>query len=254
MDILLFYLADLLFFGTLILNLFTRGKETFKKWRRFLPFLASALIIVGLLYRGVTYSRLPFSSLFEFSVLLIPLLNGGFYLLSPDFSGQNKIPLLNSFLSSFALLAILQLPSEAVAPMPALQSPWMWIHVTTALVAYTAFGCAFGLSVNQLLQKKDYDEGLYQKTLKALHIGFFFQTLLLITGSMWAEETWGRYWAWDPKESWALITWFFYATLIHFESRGKHFKWTAISCIIAFIVVLITLFGVTLLIPGLHAY
>jgi cytochrome c-type biogenesis protein CcsB len=84
--------------------------------------------------------------------------------------------------------------------------------------------------------------------------GFLFLSVGIITGAVWANSAWGRYWGWDPKETWSLITWFVYATLLHARMmRGWHSKRIAFFSIIGFIAVLFTYFGVNLL-PGLHSY
>ncbi|MEE9119357.1 MAG: cytochrome c biogenesis protein CcsA, partial [Calditrichia bacterium] len=84
--------------------------------------------------------------------------------------------------------------------------------------------------------------------------GFLFLTTGIITGAVWANSAWGRYWGWDPKETWSLITWFIYATLLHARMmRGWHGKRIAYLSIIGFADVLFTYFGVNYL-PGLHSY
>ena len=85
-------------------------------------------------------------------------------------------------------------------------------------------------------------------------LGFLFLSIGIITGAVWANSAWGRYWGWDPKETWSLITWFVYATLLHARlMRGWHGKRIAFLSIFGFASVLFTYFGVNLL-PGLHSY
>jgi cytochrome c-type biogenesis protein CcsB len=85
-------------------------------------------------------------------------------------------------------------------------------------------------------------------------LGFLFLSVGIITGAVWANSAWGRYWGWDPKETWSLITWFVYATLLHARlMRGWHGKRIAFLSMIGFAAVLFTYFGVNLL-PGLHSY
>jgi len=84
--------------------------------------------------------------------------------------------------------------------------------------------------------------------------GFLFLTIGIITGAVWANSAWGRYWGWDPKETWSLITWFVYATLLHARMmRGWRGKRIAYLSVVGFLAVLFTYFGVNLL-PGLHSY
>ena len=94
------------------------------------------------------------------------------------------------------------------------------------------------------------DELGYQMTL----FGFLFLSVGIITGAVWADSAWGRYWGWDPKETWSLITWFIYATLLHARlMRGWRGKRIAYLTLVGFAAVLFTYFGVNLL-PGLHSY
>ena len=85
-------------------------------------------------------------------------------------------------------------------------------------------------------------------------LGFLFLTVGIITGAVWANSAWGRYWGWDPKETWSLITWFVYATLLHARlMRGWQGTRIAFLSILGFASVVFTYFGVNLL-PGLHSY
>jgi len=85
-------------------------------------------------------------------------------------------------------------------------------------------------------------------------LGFLFLTVGIITGAVWANSAWGRYWGWDPKETWSLITWFVYATLLHARlMRGWQGARIAFLSILGFAAVMFTYFGVNLL-PGLHSY
>jgi cytochrome c-type biogenesis protein CcsB len=94
------------------------------------------------------------------------------------------------------------------------------------------------------------DELGYQMIL----FGFLFLSVGIITGAVWANSAWGRYWGWDPKETWSLITWFIYATMLHARMmRGWRGKRIAYLSIVGFAAVLFTYFGVNLL-PGLHSY
>jgi cytochrome c-type biogenesis protein CcsB len=94
------------------------------------------------------------------------------------------------------------------------------------------------------------DELNYQVTL----FGFLFLSIGIISGAVWANSAWGRYWGWDPKETWSLITWFIYATLLHARlMRGWRGRRIAYLSLVGFAAVLFTYFGVNLL-PGLHSY
>jgi cytochrome c-type biogenesis protein CcsB len=92
-------------------------------------------------------------------------------------------------------------------------------------------------------------------TYKTIGIAFPLLTLMIATGAYWANQAWGSYWSWDPKETWAAITWLAYATYLHLRiTRGWKGRKAAWCAIVGFGIVVFTFFGVTYLLPGLHAY
>jgi cytochrome c-type biogenesis protein CcsB len=157
--------------------------------------------------------------------------------------------------------------SDQIQPLiPALKSNWLIAHVITCFIGYGAFAVAFGLSCMYLIkQKSPREKGALLNYLPAINVleelnhqlvmfGFLFLSVGIITGAVWANSAWGRYWGWDPKETWSLITWFVYATLLHARLvRGWHGQRIAYLSIVGFAAVLFTYFGVNLL-PGLHSY
>ena len=107
-----------------------------------------------------------------------------------------------------------------------------------------------GLLSTRLPENSVLDELTHQMIM----FGFLFLSIGIITGAVWANSAWGRYWGWDPKETWSLITWFIYATLLHARlMRGWEGKRIALLSIVGFIAVMFTYFGVNYL-PGLHSY
>jgi cytochrome c-type biogenesis protein CcsB len=157
--------------------------------------------------------------------------------------------------------------SDRIQPLiPALKSNWLIAHVVTCFIGYGAFAVAFGVSIMYLLKaRQDQGDGsllgrfpatsvLDELTHQLVMFGFLFLCAGIITGAVWANSAWGRYWGWDPKETWSLITWFVYATLLHARMmRGWRGRRIAYLSIIGFGAVLFTYFGVNLL-PGLHSY
>jgi cytochrome c-type biogenesis protein CcsB len=145
--------------------------------------------------------------------------------------------------------------------MPALKSNWLLIHVVTAFLGYAAFALAFGSAILYLFQSRRprpslpplplLDNLIYRTTV----LGFLLLTLGIATGAVWAETAWGRYWSWDPKETWSLITWFIYAAFLHARfTRDWRGRRAAILSIVGFVFVLFTYFGVNYLLSGLHSY
>jgi cytochrome c-type biogenesis protein CcsB len=95
---------------------------------------------------------------------------------------------------------------------------------------------------------------LDELTHRMVLFGFLFLSVGIITGAVWANSAWGSYWSWDPKETWSLITWFVYATLLHARlMRGWHGKKIAYLSVVGFMAMLFTYFGVNYL-PRLHSY
>jgi cytochrome c-type biogenesis protein CcsB len=98
-------------------------------------------------------------------------------------------------------------------------------------------------------------DSLDRITYKTICIAFPLLTLMIAAGAYWANRTWGSYWSWDPKETWAAITWLVYAGYLHMRiTRGWRGRRAAYFAILGFGVVMFTFFGVTYLLPGLHAY
>ncbi len=137
--------------------------------------------------------------------------------------------------------------------MPALKSPWLTVHVITAAIAYAAFALAAGLAGFQLTKA---GEKIAENTVyRVVAGGFVMLSLTIVLGAIWAEQAWGSYWTWDPKETWSLVTWLIYALYLHLQLR---YKWdrkvSSILVIVGFVLVLFTFFGVNYLLPGLHSY
>lgn len=226
--------------------------------------LAGLGIFANLMVRWAYSGYPPFTSLYEFSLWFV---FGTIvaYLVAHRWL---KAPTIGLIVSIILLLvyAYAGTMSSSVDPlMPALKSPWLTAHVITAIAAYGAFAIAFATAVLTLikLRSPQPEEGklipavskLDKATYGFISFGFVFQSLLLITGAVWAEEAWGRWWGWDPKETWALITWFIYAIYLHGYKRWRLTGTrSAMFSIIGFVAVIFTMFGVSYLLGGLHAY
>ncbi len=157
--------------------------------------------------------------------------------------------------------------SDHIQPLiPALKSNWLIAHVLTCFLGYAGFAVAFAISVLFLIKKIGEQSGegilshvpgpdmLDELTHQMVMFGFFFLSIGIITGAVWANSAWGRYWGWDPKETWSLITWFIYAILLHARlMRGWRGNRIAMISIFGFTAVIFTYFGVNYL-PGLHSY
>jgi len=260
----LFYLLGTLFYSVYIILL----KNSLSK-------LAAAIVTIGfashslaLLTRYVEAGYTPVTNLHE-SLSFFAWMIIGILLIA---NLKYKIKVLGAFLTSIALILMLfafALPKEILPLAPVLRSFWHPFHVTFAFLGNAIFTLAFCCGVIYLIQEhqlKSKKMGAIAKRLpslkvlddlnyRALTFGFPLLTLGIITGAVWAEYAWGRYWGWDPKETWSLITWFLYAAMLHQRlTVGWRGRKAAIMAIVGFMSVLFTFLGVNLLLPGLHAY
>lgn len=152
---------------------------------------------------------------------------------------------------------------------PVLQSPLLSLHVSIIMVSYALFALLMLQSVISLLsatkhltsnstsgQTSNSVSGPTSDLMRLLRIGVCCLAVGIFLGAVWANQSWGRYWGWDPKEVWALITLLVYAFPLHYRSlpffrRPRVFYW---YCVLAFGAVLFTYFGVNFLLGGMHAY
>ncbi len=147
--------------------------------------------------------------------------------------------------------------SSQIQPLiPALKSNWLSIHVITCFLGYAAFVMASVAGIIFLVKGEGSEDAAYLGELlyRSTAIGFIFFTFGIITGSVWAWAAWGRYWGWDPKETWALITWLIYAAVLHARIRENRVSVKVIIFVLVGLAsVLFTYIGVNYL-PGLHSY
>ena len=118
----------------------------------------------------------------------------------------------------FILINILKPEIHDETLMPALQSPWFIPHVTVYMFSYSLLGCAFLFACVGLFSER-HDVLGAADTL--VYIGMAFLTFGMLSGALWAKQAWGHYWSWDPKETWALLTWLCYMAYIHLRLFGK---------------------------------
>ena len=155
---------------------------------------------------------------------------------------------------------------EIRALMPALQSNWLGFHVSTAIIAYGAFGVSAVVAAIFLLREKMRGKPFWENHVpnpekldaigyRSVALGVLFLTFTIFTGAIWAERAWGSYWSWDPKETWSLVTWLVYATYLHLRiRRGWQGRSAAIFAVVGFVCVIFTYIGVNTLLPGVHSY
>jgi cytochrome c-type biogenesis protein CcsB len=157
-------------------------------------------------------------------------------------------------------------PKSPLAISAKLASWWLTIHVTFAKLSYMSFIAAFALALLYLWRERvgESNQGSMLSRLPSqattddlsfrfIGVGFIFLTIMIVAGAIWANEAWGRYWGWDPIETWSLISWILYAGYLHVRLtlgwQGRKAAWYAV---IALPVILFTLIGVPLLYRSIH--
>ena len=143
----------------------------------------------------------------------------------------------------FILINILNPETYNKSLMPALQSIWFIPHVIVYMIAYAFLAASFIIAIRGILSKNAFEKYIVMAN-NIVYIGFGFLTLGLLFGALWAKKAWGHYWTWDPKETWAFITWIAYLIYIHLQPKLKNNKTNLYILIIAFLLLIICWFGV----------
>jgi cytochrome c-type biogenesis protein CcsB len=269
-DVNLFYLAFICYAAAMLLYFLTFGKKTGRlvSTARLVLVIGLSVQIIGLVIRAVNARFMPVTNMYEsmnfFSCSIVIA-----YLIA-ERRYRNRT--LGAFVLPvvFLLMAFSSLPStskEIMPLIPALQSQWLVWHVIFAFLGEAGFTIAFGASIMYLIRRRIDDDSPFAKAFpsldtldmvsyRAIAIGFPIFTIgALIFGAIWAKYAWGDYWSWDPKETWALITWIVYALYLHARIvRGWRGPVAAWISIIGFLATVFTLFGVNYLLAGLHSY
>ncbi|MFC1467524.1 cytochrome c biogenesis protein CcsA [Verrucomicrobiota bacterium] len=200
----------------------------------------------------------PFGSMYHVQVVLglcfLPL----YFLMKLNVNPQAASLKLLSYFAFTAMLplmgAVFMDSSSTWRRMPALQSPWFVPHVLAYMISYALCTAAFVMMLVKRIAKKgaEYDSSI----LGMIRLAFPFMTFGLLSGALWADEAWGVYWSWDPKETWALITWMLYSIALHI-CRSPWKKQTDWAHALAFLALLATFLLVNILpklSSALHSY
>lgn len=263
----LFYMTMVLYLASMILYFvfFALKQQKLAKMAGWTLLLGFVLHTAALVIRGIGAGRLPLTNQYEFATSFA----WGIALCSLIFLWRFSFQALGAFVTPIIFLVIgyAAMQSKEVRDlMPALQSNWLAVHVLTAIISYGSFGVSCAVSTMFLLRGRMRDNAFRQTHIpeekkldiisyRAVSLGFLFLTFVIITGAIWAESAWGSYWSWDPKETWALITWFIYAIYLHQRiARGWKDKAAAIFAVVGFLCVIFTYIGVNTLLPGMHSY
>ncbi len=240
-------------------------KEAAGKAALVLQIFALAMHTAALVLRGIAAGRLPMTNQYEFATCFAWALA----LVSLVFIRKYRFPVLGVIALPlvFLIMGYAAMQSRDIKPlMPALQSGWLAFHVSTAIIAYGAFGVSAALGAFFLLRGKVKEDSFLDRHIpgeskldliayRSVCLGLLFLTLTILTGAIWAERAWGSYWNWDPKETWSLVTWIIYAVYLHLRlRRGWKGKAAAIFAVVGFICVIFTYIGVNTFLPGIHSY
>ena len=223
----LFTIVMLIYFAAMILyfTFIAVKRDAIAKIAVCLQGAGLALHTAALVCRGIGAGRLPLTNQYEFATAFA----WGLCLVSLIFVVRFKFPVLGAFSApvTFLVIGYAAMQSKEVRElMPALRSGWLGFHVSTAIIAYGAFGVSFVLSIIFLLRDRMKAQGFLDQHIpnrekldvisyRSVSLGLLFLTFTIITGAIWAERAWGSYWSWDPKETWSLVTWLVYAVYLH---------------------------------------
>ncbi|RFS83751.1 c-type cytochrome biogenesis protein CcsB [Actinomadura spongiicola] len=242
-------------------------------WARLAVFLS--VLGVGahlgvLVSRGLAAERWPWGNMYEFLTAISFAAVTAFMVVMVKYKARFLgVPVM--FAAVIALGVANIYLYDSVGPVtPALDSYWIAIHVTAAIIATGAFTVAGAATVLYLLKAREDARGgapsvalahvpsaetLDRLAMRVTMFAFPIWTAAIIMGAIWADQAWGRYWGWDPKEIWSFVTWIIYAAYLHARATaGWRGRKAAILSLVAFAALLFNFFGVNYMFEGLHSY
>ena len=221
----------------------------------------SALLLVVLVLRSLEVGFIALTSTWESLAFYAAVIG----IVSFIYRYQRRLPYRPAITFGSTMVAVILLavasspliPKEALPPIPALRSGWLILHVSFTFIG-EAFFVASLVTAIMFLATKDERRRLEldRLTYTAIAVGYpFFTAGALVFGAIWAEQAWGRWWTWDPKETWALVTWLVYTAYLHLRLVMKRKdSWPAVLAVAGFLCTVFTFFGVNYLLSGLHSY
>jgi cytochrome c-type biogenesis protein CcsB len=216
-----------------------------------LAIVAWGVLMAGLVQRGLAAGHWPLTNRYEFALCFTWAILTIYLLLEASWRKHQAGAFVLAVALVVATYAVTRpVGDQAIAPLlPALRSVWLQVHVLTAMVGYAAGGLAAGLGIMRLVSGEGRPrwpaaEEVERTMERAIALGFPWLTLGILTGAIWAQNAWGRYWGWDPKETWALVTWLWMLLILHVcplpRWRGR--RWAALV-VVGFGLVLFTFAG-----------
>jgi cytochrome c-type biogenesis protein CcsB len=217
-----------------------------------------------LVTRGLAAERWPWGNMYEFlSAIAFAAVTAYLVLLA-----RQQVRYLGAFVMLLVVIALgaatIWLYTDAGPLVPALRSYWIAIHVTAAITATGAFTVAGISTALYLVAARRTGDGVGRlpsaETLdrlshRVIMFAFPIWTFAIIAGAIWADQAWGRYWGWDPKEIWSFVTWVVYAGYLHARATvGWKGRKAAVISLVAYGCLLFNFFGVNYMFSGLHSY
>ncbi len=247
----------------------SRRVEQFGRMGVALTIIGFLLSVAGVITRALAAGRAPWGNMFEFTITAMVFIVG-VYLIMVWRAGVRWLGLPVTLLAAVGNGLAVTVFYVAVAPLvPALHSVWFLIHIVAAAISGAAFNVGGVMSILYLIKKRAEDRNTVHGYLERLpssrkidliayrFLAFAFPlwTFTVVAGAIWAEYAWGRYWGWDPKETWALVTWVIYAGYLHARSTaGWRGTRAAVIAIIGLASFWFNFVGINLFVSGLHSY
>jgi cytochrome c-type biogenesis protein CcsB len=247
-----------------------------------LGFLLANLELFGFfICRWIDSNHFPLSNLYESLLFLSWSLTVAHFFIQLKFGSQLFIGAMTApsafFINAFASLSLPDNLKLASPLVPALQSNWLMMHVTLMILSYSMLllGSVFAIVFLVLNETPKIPVGTFitanetsflmfldNLSYRTLGFGFPLLTIGILSGAVWANEAWGSYWSWDPKETWALVTWLVFAIYFHSRQQSANSQTSetirargpAIVASFGFVFLWICYLGVNLLGKGLHSY
>ncbi|QDP98265.1 c-type cytochrome biogenesis protein CcsB [Microlunatus elymi] len=242
--------------------------ETFGRLGLSFTLIGWLCAVAGVVARGIAAGRWPLGNMYEFTTMAMVIIVAAYLVLAT--MGMRWLGLPVTMLATIGNGLAVTVFYVAVAPLvPSLHSYWFVIHITAASISGAAFNIGGVISILYLIKKRAERRGTVKGYLarlpearrmdvvayRVLAFAFPIWTFTIAAGAIWAQYAWGRFWGWDPKEVWALVTWVIFACYLHARATaGWKGTRAAVIAIVGLASFWFNFIGVNLLFAGLHSY
>ncbi|HET7173091.1 MAG TPA: c-type cytochrome biogenesis protein CcsB [Nocardioidaceae bacterium] len=252
-----------------------QGRDRFGRIGFSLTVLGMLVLLLGVVSRGIAAQRVPWGSMYEFTITCSVAIVAAYVVLVKKYGVRWLGLPVTAFLTLALGIAVVLLYRPVEPLVPALHSYWLYIHVTSAAIAGGAY--TVGALASLLYLARARVEARAAADPERPRTGFLWQvpsteridrvayrvhafafpmwTFAVLCGAIWAQYAWGRFWGWDPKETWAFITWVCYAAYLHARATaGWKGKAAAYIALVGYSTFLFNFIGINLFGSGLHSY